>query len=250
MMWVRSVVLLLGASGLALAGCEGEPVGTPGQLNNLRFAYAIPACTGCSAETSIDREVLAGSALDIDVSNVNYRIPYAIRSTAPDVAEFRFTPRCRKVLTYDCHETIAVETKRAGDADLEVYDEWTGTVIDRMTVKVRDAATIDTTVRVTPSRDGEATEVEPSPSGEIELRVESNIEIVSIPRSESGEELIASSGALERIYADETVIGPRPVSATLPVVEYAKAKTPGFTTIAVAAPGSGVRRELAFRVVE
>jgi hypothetical protein len=250
MVSVRSIALLFAASGLVLGGCGTEPTGTPGQLRTLRFAYAIPACHGCSAETSIDREVLAGSALDIDVSNVNYRVSYAVRSTAPDVAEFRFTPRCRKVLDVDCHETVAVQAKQAGDADLEMYDEWTGTVLDRVTVKVRDAATIDTTVRVTPERGGPATEVEPAPSGEIELRVDSNIEIISIPRSTSGSELIASSEALERVYADETVIGPRPVSATVPGVEYAKAKTPGFTTVAVEVPGSGVRHELAFRVVK
>lgn len=235
----------MAASVALLVGCAGdEPSGTPGKLGNLRFAYSVPGvCEGCG----IDREVLAGSVVDITVENIHQRVRYEVRSTSPDIVDFQLTARCAYTLEVDCRERVVVTTKRAGDADLEMFDEWTGTVFDRMTVKVRDASTIETSVKETPSRGGPEREV-PSIDGVFQLKLDSDVEIVVTPRAADGRELLAAKGALKSVYADERVVGPRPVFVTVPSVEYAKAKSAGITTVAVT--GSEARHEIAFRVVD
>ncbi len=234
------------AAGLAslLVGCAGEePAGTPGQLGNLRFAYSVPGvCEGCGT----DREVLAGSIVDIDVDNIHKRVRYEVRSTRPDIVDFRFSARCAYTLEERCRERIVVLTKAAGDADLEMYDDWTGTVFDRVTVKVRDAKSIETTVKET-LEDGSARDVV-ADEGVFQLKVDSNVEIVASPRGADGRELLATKGAIKGVYADERVVGPRPVFVGIPTVEYAKANRAGVTTVAVT--GSEARHELAFRVVD
>ncbi len=237
--------LIAAAGATLLMGCTSEePSGTPGQLGHLRFAYSVPGvCDGCG----IDREVLAGSVVDITVGNVHNRVRYQVRSSSPDVAAFQFDARCGYTLEADCHEHVVVTTKHAGDADLEMFDDWTGTVFDRMTVKVRDANTIETTVKEIPTSGGPEREV-PSLDGVFQLKVDSDVEIVATPRAADGRELLAAKGALKGIYADERVVGPRPVFVTVPTVEYAKAKGSGLTTVAVA--GSEARHEIAFRVVD
>lgn len=245
-MIARTTALLLTMSLAALSGCREEPTGTRGQLGNLRFAYSVPGtCEACA----IDRELLAGSLVGMDVRNINHKVHYQVRSSAPEIAEFYFTPRCRYVGQVDCQESVIVETKKAGDADLVVFDEWTETILDRVTIKVRDAARIETTVKATPSpsRDGSTADVDPSPDGVFELTVDSDVELVSVARSADGAELLAAGGAIRGIYTNEQIVGPRPVFVGAAATEYARAKTPGVTTVAVA--GSGVRHELAFRVV-
>lgn len=246
-MIARNIASLLAAASFttALAGCSSEErTGTRGQLGNLRFAYSVP---GICASCTLDRELLVWSSVGIEVHDINPNVDYQVRSSDPTIASVHFAPRCRFVGQDDCHENVLVETNKAGDADLEMFDEWTGTVLDRVTVKVRNAATIETTVKASPSQGGPTKSVAPSPGGVFELMVDSDVEIVSIARAENGTELLAAGGALKSIYTNERIVGPRPVSAPAPTIEYAKAKKPGATTVAVT--GSGVRTELAFRVV-
>ena len=72
----------------ALAGCSGDPAnGTEGQLGTLRFEYATAGvCSGCE----IDREVLVGSVLDIDVHGLNVKTKYLVRSTSQLIEGARF----------------------------------------------------------------------------------------------------------------------------------------------------------------
>jgi len=242
----RSLPLLLIGALFTLVGCGGdEPRGTGGQLGTLRFEYATAGvCAGCA----VDREVLVGSLLDVDMFGVHPRVHVQVRSTAPDVAEFQLTSRCRFVGHDDCRDAVAVTAKTAGDADLEVFDDWTGTVLDRVTIKVRDAASLETVVKATPSRGAETEEIAPSLDGIFQLAVDSDVEIIAIPRSASGGDLIATNAAIRGAYPDAEVLGPRPVSDAVAPTEYAKAKSPGIATVAVVV--GGARRELGFRVVQ
>ena len=246
-MSLRTLSSFLVLAGLAtLIGCGGdEPRGTEGQLGTLRFEYATTgACSGCD----VDREVLVGSLLDVDMHGISPRVHVQVRSTSPEVAEFRLTSRCRFIGHEGCRDATAVITKTAGDADLEVFDDWTGTVLDRVTIKVRDAASLETTVKATPSRGGEAKPVGPAFDGIFELEVDSDVEIVTTARSASGDSLIATSAAINGAYGDEHVLGPRPAFGGAAPTEYAKAKSPGVATVAVV--GGGARRELLFRVLQ
>jgi hypothetical protein len=241
-----SFVVAFGLLGLALAGCESELRGTPGQLNTLRFEYstAVGVCPGCA----VDREVLSGSLLDIDVLGLPTKTKFAVRSSSPDVAEFETTTRCRYFGEENCRDGIAVIAKLAGDADLEVYDDWTGTVLDRVTIKVRDAASLETSVKAAPSSlAGTKSDLTPNAQGIFEVKVDSDVEIVSIARSANGSELIATNAAIHGAYADEQVVGPRSAVADFSATEHAKAKNPGETTVAIV--GGTARRELSFRVV-
>jgi hypothetical protein len=253
-MLARISVLLVGLAAL-LAGCgESELRGTPGQLQTLRFEHtAGGSCPGCD----VNREILAGSLLDIDVHGVHPRVGYEVRSTAPAIAEFAVSTRCRFVGEDNCRDGIAIVAKVAGDADLEVYDEWTETVLDRITIKVRDAASIDTIVKAGPGQAGPGggssgststalQSVTPS-GGVFEITVDSDVEIATTARSASGAVLIATREAMKSAYADEQVVGPRSVVAPI-AAEYAKAKRPGTTSISVMT--AGAREELFFRVVD
>ena len=245
-MKVRRYLGLVGIAALSvLGGCSEEPRGTSGQLGTLRFEYSTAgACAGCA----IDREVLAGSQLDIDVFNMNLKTDYGVRSTAPDVAEFAATTRCRFAGEDDCRDGISVSTKTAGDADLEVFDEWTGTVLDRVTIKVREASTLEASVRVKAPQGRFPTDVKPTADGVFEVKVGSDVEIaVAAVRSGSGASLIATSAAIQSAYADERVVGPRPAFHGAAPTEYAKAKSPGVASVALV--GAGAREELRFRVV-
>jgi len=230
----------------ALVGCGGDDrPGTEGQLGTLRFEYATAGvCEGCS----IDREVLAGSLLDVAMYDLHPRVTVQVRSTAPDVADFQLSSRCRFIGHQDCRDAIAVVAKTAGDAELEVFDDWTGTVLDRVTIKVRDAASLETSVKATPARGGDAKELVPSLDGLFELEVDSDVEIVATALSADGETLIATGAAIKGAYEDERVVGPRPAFGGAAPTEYAKAKSPGTTTVAVV--GGGARRDLSFRVVQ
>ena len=173
-MSLRTLSSFLVLAGLAtLVGCGGdEPRGTEGQLGTLRFEYATPgACSGCT----VDREVLVGSLLDVDMHGVSPRVDVQVRSTAPDIAEFTLASRCRFVGHEGCRDAVAVIAKTSGDADLEVFDDWTGTVLDRVTIKVRDAASLETTVKATPSRSGGAKPILPALDGTFELEVDSDV---------------------------------------------------------------------------
>lgn len=245
-MVLRSVCLLLIAGLTTLVGCGGdERRGTEGQLGTLRFEYATAGvCDGCA----IDREVLAGSVLDVAMHDLHPRVTVQVRSTAPDVAEFQLSSRCRFIGHEGCRDAISVVSKTAGDADLEVFDDWTGTVLDRVTIKVRDAASIETVVKATPAHGGEARNLFPASDGLFELHVDSDVEIVATARSAGGEPLIATNAAIKGAYEDEQVVGPRPAFGGAAPTEYAKAKSPGTTTVAVV--GGGARRALSFRVVQ
>lgn len=237
----------------ALSGCTAEPkAGTNGQYGNLRFAYSVPGvCQGCG----LDREVLTGSSVTVEVHNINANVNYQVRSSNPNVASFAFTGRCR--LTggmAGCFESVTVRTLRSGDTDLEMYDDWTGTVLDRITVKVRDASSIETTVKETDD-EGFAKDIVPQPGGVYEVAVNTDVEIVSVARSSDGRELIAEPGIVKGIYADTKILGP--TTRTIPtltteqsdkpsITEYATAKTAGMTSVAV--ESVGMRNSLAFRV--
>lgn len=237
---------LIAFAALSVAACgDDERPGVEGQLGTLRFEYAtVGACSGCS----VDREVLAGSLLDIDVHGVHPRVAFQVRSTAPDVADFEVSTRCRFIGHEGCRDGIAVITKAAGDADLEVFDDWTGTVFDRITVKVRDAASLETVVMATSSRDGSPAAIAPTASGAFELAVDSDVEIRATPRSASGATLIATSAAIQGAYENEQVVGPRVRLAGSAPAEYARANRPGTTTVTVR--GGGVQHDVVFHVVE
>ena len=245
-MRLRSLCLLLIAGASILVGCGGdERPGTVGQLGTLHFEYATPGvCSGCD----MDREVLAGSLLDIDMHGIHPRVDVQVRSTFPDVAEFQLTSRCRFVGHEGCRDAVAVVAKSAGDADLEVFDDWTGTVLDRVTIKVRDAASLDTTVRATAARGGDARDLVPTAEGMFELQVDSDVEIIATARSSAGNTLIATNAAIEGAYRDEDVLAPRPALGSAAPAEYAKAKSPGTATVEVV--GGGARQELLFRVIQ
>lgn len=240
----RLVSYFLAAFSLALAACEAEPSGSPGQYGTLRFAYSTEGiCAGCA----LDNEVLAGSVLTIDVHGVHPKTSYQVRSTAPAVAEFHALARCRYVGEQNCSDRITVVAKSEGDADLEVFDDWTGTVMDRVTVKVRDAAVLSTIVKGG-ELGAQVRELVPGADGVYELKVDSDVEIVSKARSKSGFELLATSAAVTSAYENEHVVGPRSNLAGPEATEYAKAKRPGVAAIALA--GGSARTELLFRVVE
>ena len=247
-MTLRSFSTFLVLAGLAtLVGCGGdEPRGTEGQLGTIRFEYATTGvCSGCA----VDREVLVGSLLDVDMHGLSPRVHVQVRSTSPEIADFQLASRCRFIGHEGCRDAIAVIAKTAGDADLEVFDDWTGTVLDRVTIKVRDAASLEATVKVTPpSRDGEAKTVIPTADGIFELAVESDVEIVATARSASGSSLIATNAAIKGAYGDEHVLAPRPAVGGAAPTEYAKAKSPGVAPVAVV--GGGARSELLFRVMQ
>ncbi|MCW5834019.1 MAG: hypothetical protein KIS78_16585 [Labilithrix sp.] len=239
-----SSIPALALAALFATACGDDPLrGTEGQLGTLRFEYATPdACAGCSLE----REVLAGSLLDVDVHGVHPRVTFQVRSTAPKVAEFALTSRCRFIGHTGCRDSVAVSAKLAGDADLEVYDDWTGTVLDRITVKVRDAASLESSVRVT--QGGETSELVRGADGVLQLAVDSELEIRATARSASGEALIATSAAIESAYEDEQVVGPAARHPGQTAAEYARAKRPGITKVALL--GGGAREDLVFHVVE
>jgi hypothetical protein len=238
----------------ALSGCTAEAKsGTNGQYGNLRFAYSVPGvCEGCG----LDREVLTGSSVMVDVHNINANINYQVRSSNPNVAAFTFTGRCRLTGNAGCFESVSVRTVKSGDADLEMYDDWTGTVLDRITVKVRDASSIETTVKETNEKEGFAKDIIPQPGGVYEVTVNTDVEIVSVARSSDGRELIAEPGIVKGIYADAKILGPS--TRTIPssvatetsdkpsITEYATAKTAGATTVSV--ESVGMRNSLSFRV--
>jgi hypothetical protein len=237
-------IAALALSTLVACGAD-EPRGTEGQLGTLRFEYTTAdVCAGCA----VDREVLVGSLLDVDVHGLHPRVHIQVRSTAPEVAEFQLTSRCRFVGHTNCRDGVAVIARSAGDASLEVYDDWTGTVLDRVTIKVRDAASLETVVKVTPSLGGETKSLAPRADGIFELAVDSDVEIVAKPLAADGSELIATNAAIRGAYTDAHVLEPQPAFQTAAPAEYAKAKSPGVATVALA--GGGARRELAFRVVE
>lgn len=238
----------------ALSGCTAETkTGTNGQYNNLRFAYSVPGvCAGCG----LDREVLTGSSVTVNVHNINSNVNYQVRSSNPSVATFAFSPRCRLTGTAGCFESVSVRTLASGDTDLEMYDDWTGTVLDRITVKVRDASSIETTVKETNEKEGFAKDIIPQPGGVYEVTVNTDVEIISVARSSDGRELIAEPGIVNSIYADARILGPStrtipttlsPESSDTPsITEYATAKQAGTTTVAV--ESVGMRNSLSFRV--
>lgn len=241
---LRSLSLLFGslAGFAALSGCGDEPRGTPGQLGTLRFEYATDGvCEGCA----MDHEVLVGSRVDVEVHGIHPRVHVQVRSTAPEIAGLKLTSRCRFVGHAGCRDAIGVVTTAVGDADLEIFDDWTGTVLDRVTIKVRDAAALDAVVKVTSSSGGDARTLAPTAAGLFELEVDSDVQIVSSATSASGAPLIATSAAIHGAFHDEDVLAPRPASGALPT-EYARAKRPGLTDVDVI--GGGATRTLSFRV--
>lgn len=243
-----SPIVVVAALSMAVAGCgSSELRGTPGQLGTLRFEYSVAGvCAGCA----IDSEVLSGSLVDIEVHGVSPRVHYEVRSTAPDIADFQLTTRCRFFGEEGCRDGIAVVAKAAGDADLEVYDAWTETVFDRVTIKVRDAAVLDTVVRA--SQGGrEPKDLRATAAGIFELAVASDVDIVTTARSAAGTPLLATNAAIKGAYADEHVLGPRPAFGGVAPTELAKAKSAGMTTVSlVALAGPGARHELVFRVLD
>lgn len=202
------------------------------------------ACVGCSLE----QEVLAGSVLDVDVHGVHPRVAFQVRSSAPEVADVKVSARCRFIGHEGCRDGIAVVTKAAGDADLEVYDDWTGTVFDRITVKVRDAASLETVVMAASPRGGSPEAIAPTAGGVFELAVDSDVEIRATARTASGEALIATSGAIHGAYEDERVVGPRVRRAASSPAEYARANRPGTTSVTVL--GGGAQSAVVFRVFD
>jgi hypothetical protein len=235
---------LAGLAALSVVGCSSELRGTPGQLGTLRFEYsAAGVCSGCA----IDREVLAGSVLDVDVHGVHPRVDYLVRSTAPNIAEFQLTSRCRFIGEEGCRDGVAVIALQDGDADLEIYDGWTETVLDRVTIKVRAAASLDSSVRTTLG-DAPAQDLKPTVEGTFELTKGSDVEIITTARSASGQALIATNAAIHSAYADETVLGPRPMWMGVSPTQFATAKSTGTASIAMV--GGGVRRDLSFRVID
>ena len=236
-------VPVIALAALFASACGDEPLrGTEGQLGTLRFEYTTAdACAGCSLE----REVLAGSLLDIDVHGVHPRVTFRVRSTAPDVAEFELSSRCRFIGHAGCRDGIAVSTKSAGDADLEVYDDWTGTVFDRITVKVRDAASLEPSVRATTA----ATRA--SSLGASTACFSSRSTAMWRSRDGallSGAELTETSAATQGANEDEQAVGPAAGHAGHAAAEYARAKRPGTTRVALL--GGGALEDLVFHVVE
>lgn len=239
----RFLALLAGATAVLAVGCgEDELRGTPGELGTLRFEHSVAGvCAGCG----VDREVLAGSLLELDVHGVHPRVEVAVRSTTPDVAEFQVATRCRFIGEENCRDGIVVVAKSAGDANLEVYDAWTETVLDRITLKVRQAASLESVVRVSQGK-GSSRELRPNAAGVFELTEGSDVDIVTTARSATGAPLIATSAAIRGAYANASVVGPRPVLPGPAPTELARAKSQGTATVVIA--GDGAREELVFRV--
>ncbi len=233
----------LALSSLTACGAD-ELRGTEGQLGTLHFEYTTAGvCDGCA----VDREILPGSILDVDMHRLHPRVGVLVRSTSPDVAEFQLASRCRFVGQDHCRDGVVVTAKAAGDADLEVYDDWTGTVLDRVTIKVRDAASLETVVKATHAHTGVQT-LAPAPDGTYEVEVDSDVEILAKPVSASGSYLIATSAAIKSAYPDADVLAPRSVESSAAPAEYAKAKSPGVASVALV--GGAARSELAFRVLQ
>jgi hypothetical protein len=244
--------LLLGLLGLGLAGCgDDPPTGSLGQLSTLRFEFAS---VDCGARCAIDREILVGSVVGVDVYNLHRKVAYQVRSSAPNVATFDNTPRCRSLATDDCHEQIRAVTHGPGDADLEVFDEWTGTVLDRVTIHVRQATTLETTVRTI--RGGTTLDLTPN-QGVFELKVASDLELVSTARSASGDELLATASAIRGTYADARILGPcqaegcgdSPVDGVeTGARQQARANAAGVTVVSLVS--GATHHDVPFRVVD
>lgn len=140
-MSIRSLASLLALAAATLPACADEaPQGSLGQLQNLRFELQTPApCMDCGP----DRDLPVGSVADVGIYNLGRKVHFQVRSTDPTVADFHAVPRCMFLDEAGCHEVVSARGHHPGQADLEVFDEWTGTVLDRYTVKVVDLSALE-----------------------------------------------------------------------------------------------------------
>lgn len=249
-----STVLLLTLSAAACA-----PLGekTAGEQGKMSFSYGGRGCVfGCG----LDRSALQGSMVTITAEGGAPEVRKSARLAGAAVGTISSskescrcdsetngisqsgrsiepTGSCVSGETKLCSVSIDLETKEAGDGQLEIIDP-SGTVVDRVTVRVRPAARIDITVKEGANEVGGVYEVKQGYKVKLESRV----------YDAAGSEAIFTRHGVSFDYADKTVV--KPDSAVLigsTEVEDMIADRPGETTVKVHAPGA--ENVVRFRVV-
>ena len=232
---------------------------SPGDAGRLRFRYAGEDCLlGCP----VDREVLAGAAMDVTVSILDPDVRYSARTTTSSIAtatsrqscdcathiagETRSRPvqpedKCAAGEEKSCTLFVTLETKGAGDVKLEVLDG-ARVYVDSMTAKVREPARLVSTVR------SDNQEVARGADGVYSIKLDAAVQIETKVFSASDQDLLFTGHGVDVKFADERVIGPLDFeifgSSDTAV---GKAKALGDARVTIRA---GTRTEaLAFRVV-
>lgn len=146
----------LGAAIAALAGCapdDGKSSGTPGELGHVDFNYQRSCFFGCPLE----QPLLAGTREQIEVSARGDAEGVRVKSSNPDVAEFKLQracycersdndsrldiredAKCEGVWHKHCDNQVLVEAHDPGSTWVELH-EADGTLIDRARVLVHEA---------------------------------------------------------------------------------------------------------------
>lgn len=204
---------------LSAQGCSlelGED--SAGDAGRLRFQYAGEDCLfGCS----MSREVLAGSAIDLTVTNLDPSLRYDARLVTSELATAKARESCsctarangesrsRSVEpgetcgsgeTKSCSLGVTLETRRAGDVKLEVLEG--GRYVDSITVKVRDPERLASTLR------SGGADLVPASDGAYEVKLDARVEMKTEVRSASGEDLLFTGHGVDVKFLDERVVGP------------------------------------------
>ena len=237
MLTKKIAVIIAAAVVPALMGCSFPELGehSSGQLGTLDFEYtSYPECIfGCA----MDREVLTGTEVTVTVRKLDDGAAYEIRTNTPDIATMTSEQRCGDDGTH-CSQDVTIVTKKVGDAILEVRNTLTNDVVDRATIKVRDATAIAATVRV-------ANEPIAMTNGAFELRRASTATIELVASSSTGSALLARRRDFAFTYADKAIVGPDPSDV---FGERITAVSAGATGLIVTT--GSARADLSFRVVE
>jgi hypothetical protein len=226
-----------------------DPADTAGENGRLRFRYS--SVESCMFGCGMGREVLAGSEVDVDVLMADSRVTYEVRSSSNEIAPMEITARCTGS---DCRWTVKVDTKKSGDVKLEMVNTATNVVDDRITIKIRDASRVETTIQVTDPATPQNPQpkprpVTPGPDGKIEVKIDSAISLTSTAFSLEGSSLLFMRGAFGIAYSNDRIVGQSTAfnlfgaSAT----EDAQANTLGDAAVTISA--GPAKKEVAFRVV-
>lgn len=247
---MRSLILLASSAVLvavATAGCSPIQLGsdTGGEKGNLRFEYS-----SCFFGCSLDQKALQGSQISISAKGGDPNTALVARLAGDPVGSIASQAqscscnsssgngsssrtvgtgeKCAKTETKSCTVSVDIETKLAGDAKLEVVDP-SGTVVDRVTVRVRPAARIELDVHGRKANDQGIYLVQ---SGE-------KLQIGSKVLDADGVAMIFAKHGVTQAYADQDIVAPdSSVLFGSTDVEDAVAKRAGETSLTVRAVGA------------
>lgn len=248
---------LSAAFALSGAACSlGLGESTTGDEGTLAFEYTGGDCLfGCG----LDRSALQGSMVSIAARGGDGDVRKRARLVGSSIGTIEQqrescsctsksgnssksrtiepADRCASGESKKCSLRIDVETTSAGDSKLEILDPG-GSVIDRVTVRVRPAARIDADVRQGATDKG----------GVFEVKQGLKVKVHSTVYDEDGGEVIFAKHGVSHEYGDKSIV--RPDSSVLigsTDVEDMIARDLGETTVTVRAEGAA--KVLRFRVV-